>query len=95
MIFVDLYVIATTVLFVILPLLYFIYYRKFRYFIFDQRDKVTKGKTSRGKCPPFFPNGKIYVLKSIDHHLLLYTNAHIYIYMYTYTQMRSNITCLI
>jgi hypothetical protein len=49
---------TTAVFFVILPLLYFIYYRKFRYFIFDQRDKVTKGKTSRGKCPPFFPNGK-------------------------------------
>ena len=49
---------TTVVLFVILPLFYFIYYWKFRYFIFDQRDKVTKGKTSRGKCPPFFPNGK-------------------------------------
>jgi hypothetical protein len=54
----DLRVSTTVVLFVILPIFYFIYYRKFRYFIFDQRDKVTKGKTSRGKCPPFFPNGK-------------------------------------
>ena len=47
-----------TVLLAILPVLYFLYYQKFRYFIFDQREKVTKGKTSRGKCPPFFPNGK-------------------------------------
>jgi ABC-type Mn2+/Zn2+ transport system permease subunit len=60
MIAADLRVPTTIVLFIILPLLYFIYYRKFRYFIFDQRDKVTKGKTSRGKCPPFFPNGKRY-----------------------------------
>jgi hypothetical protein len=56
----DLHVSTTVVLFIIVPLFYFIYYRKFRYFIFDQRDKVTKGKTSRGKCPPFFPNGKLY-----------------------------------
>ncbi|CAF1020746.1 unnamed protein product [Adineta ricciae] len=47
---------TTNVLVIILPLLYYFYYRKFRYFIFDQRDRVTKGKTSRGKCPPFFPN---------------------------------------
>ncbi len=60
MIIPDIRATTTIVLFVILPLLYFIYYRKFRYFIFDQRDKVTKGKISRGKCPPFFPNGKKY-----------------------------------
>lgn len=84
MMFTDLSVITTTVLFVILPLFYFIYYRKFHYFIFDQRDKVTKGKTSRGKCPPFFPNGKIHILKVIDHRLLntyahVHTHTHIHI----------------
>ncbi len=56
----DLRVSTTVILFVIVPIFYFIYYRKFHYFIFDQKDKVTKGKTSRGKCPPFFPNGKKY-----------------------------------
>jgi len=73
----DLRVNTTVVLFVILPLLYFIYYRKFRYFIFDQRDKVTKGKTSRGKCPPFFPNGKKY--KSIEPSFTVYLCIYIYI----------------
>ncbi|CAF0981086.1 unnamed protein product [Rotaria sordida] len=57
---------TTTVLFIIIPLLYLIYYRKFRYFIFDQRTKVTKGKTSRGKCPPSFPNGWFWIINSCD-----------------------------
>ena len=64
---------TTVVLFVILPLFYFIYYHKFRYFVFDQRDKVTKGKTSRGKCPPFFPNGKT---TSNKHRLIITKCTH-------------------
>ena len=70
MFFDDVRVISTIVLCVILPVIYLIYYRKFRYFIFDQREKVTKGKTSRGKCPPFFPNGKKYIKRTSDHHPL-------------------------
>ncbi|CAF0772677.1 unnamed protein product [Adineta steineri] len=57
---------TTTILCVIVPLIYIIYYRIFRYFIFDQRKKVTKGKTSRGKCPPFFPNGWYWIINSCD-----------------------------
>lgn len=60
MLFDDVRVSSTIILCLILPVLYLLYYRKFRYFIFDQREKVTKGKSSRGKCPPFFPNGKTY-----------------------------------
>jgi len=33
---------------------------------------VTKGKTSRGKCPPFFPNGEYLrtdqIKSKIDHY---------------------------
>ena len=43
---------------IIFPILYYFYYRKFRKFIYDQPEKVTKGKTVRGKCPPAYPNGK-------------------------------------
>jgi hypothetical protein len=64
---VDLYTASTTiVLIIILPLLYYVYYRKFRYFIFDQSEKVTKGQISRGKCPPFYPNGKTLETKMKD-----------------------------
>ena len=49
---------TATIVCISLPVIYFFYYRVFRYFIFDQREKVTKGRSSRGKCPPFFPNGE-------------------------------------
>ncbi|CAF1666405.1 unnamed protein product, partial [Rotaria magnacalcarata] len=57
---------TTTLLLTVIPIFYFIYRRIFRYFIFDQRAKVTKGKVSRGKCPPFFPNGWFWIINSCD-----------------------------
>jgi cholesterol 7-dehydrogenase len=53
-----------TVTVIILPILYFIYYRKFRVFIYDQPEKVTKGKIIRGKCPPAYPNGWFWLIDS-------------------------------
>ena len=50
-----------TILLVLVPVLYYIYYRKFRCFVYDQPEKVTKGKIVRGKCPPSYPNGRILV----------------------------------
>ncbi len=48
----------STVAIIVLPIVYFLYYRKFHIFIYDQPEKVTKGKVIRGKCPPSYPNGK-------------------------------------
>jgi cholesterol 7-dehydrogenase len=58
-----------TVIVIILPILYFIYYRKFRIFIYDQPEKVTKGKIVRGKCPPAYPNGKFSYFLILEIHL--------------------------
>ncbi|CAF4476746.1 unnamed protein product, partial [Rotaria sp. Silwood2] len=55
-----------TVILIVLPILYYIYYRKFRIFIFDQPEKVTKGKVIRGKCPPSYPNGWFWLIDSCN-----------------------------
>ncbi|CAF1385201.1 unnamed protein product [Rotaria sordida] len=55
-----------TIILIILPVLYYIYYRKFRIFIYDQPEKVTKGKTIRGKCPPSYPNGWFWLIDSCN-----------------------------
>lgn len=53
-----------TIVAILLPILYIFYYRKFRIFIYDQPQKVTKGKIIRGKCPPAFPNGWFWLADS-------------------------------
>lgn len=53
-----------TAIFIFLTILYFIYYRIFRVFIYDQPEKVTKGKIIRGKCPPAYPNGWFWLIDS-------------------------------
>lgn len=50
-----------TIAFIVLPILYYMYYRKYRIYIYDQQEKVTKGKIGRGKFPPAFPNGNNYI----------------------------------
>ncbi|CAF0924090.1 unnamed protein product [Adineta steineri] len=55
-----------TAVFIMLTILYFIYYRKFRIFIYDQPEKVTKGNIRRGKCPPSYPNGWFWLIDSYN-----------------------------
>ena len=59
-----LYINSWTILLIILPILYWLYRRKFRVFIYDQPEKVTKGKIIRGKCPPAYPNGWFWLIDS-------------------------------
>ena len=46
--------------------LYILYYRKFRHYVYDQVDDIPDINKSRprGKCPPFFPNGWYRLLNS-------------------------------
>ena len=55
-----------TIILILLPVLYFVYRRKFRIFIYDQPEKVTRGKIVRGKCPPAYPNGWFWLIDSGD-----------------------------
>jgi cholesterol 7-dehydrogenase len=43
---------------------YFLYYRKYRRYIYHQTQDVTKGAKPRGKCLPFFANGWYRLLNS-------------------------------
>ena len=55
------------VLTLIAIILYRLYYRKYRNYIYEQKERVREAyKTSRprGKCPPFFPNGWYRLLNS-------------------------------
>lgn len=38
-------------------LLYILYYRKYRRYIYEQKKIVGNSERPRGQCPPFFPNG--------------------------------------
>lgn len=42
---------------IICVLLYVIYYRKYRKYIFVQKKIIGNSERPRGQCPPFFPNG--------------------------------------
>ncbi|UJR08527.1 hypothetical protein I4U23_012790 [Adineta vaga] len=55
-----------TIIVLLVPMFYFIYYRKYRIFIYDQPKKVTKGKIIRGKCPPSYPNGWFWLADSCN-----------------------------
>ena len=47
-----------------LSILYFFYYKKYRYYIFRQKDEAPNPNKPRGKCPPFYPNGWYRLLNS-------------------------------
>lgn len=49
-----------------LVFIYWLYYRKFRRFLFNQVDTIKDGSRPRGKCPPFFPNGWFSLCNSVD-----------------------------
>ncbi|CAF0945289.1 unnamed protein product [Didymodactylos carnosus] len=63
---IDLTKLLFTLVLLIPPLLYYKYYRIFKFFLFEQKQKVTKGNRSRGKCPPFFPNGWYWLFNACD-----------------------------
>lgn len=48
-----------TTIFVIGSLLYYLYYKKYRNYLYLQKDDIDdiRANKPRGKCPPFFPNG--------------------------------------
>jgi cholesterol 7-desaturase len=50
----------------ILTVGYYLYYRKYRYYLFLQKDEIKNAKVPRGKCPPFFPNGWYRLLTSVE-----------------------------
>lgn len=48
----------------ILALVYLVYYKKYRRYVYLQDDDVKNPSKPRGKCPPFFPNGWYRLLNS-------------------------------
>jgi cholesterol 7-dehydrogenase len=45
-------------------LVYWLYYRKYRNYIFQQYNDIKNSSRPRGKCPPFFANGWFRLLNS-------------------------------
>jgi cholesterol 7-desaturase len=48
----------------LLPIIYWLYYRKYRNYIFQQKNEIKTSKQPRGKCPPFAPNGWYSLMNS-------------------------------
>jgi hypothetical protein len=45
-------------------IIYLIYYKKFRYYIFQQKKTLTQGTRRMGKTLPAYPNGWFCVMRS-------------------------------
>ena len=54
----------TTISIVIGTFLYWLYYKKYRNYIYLQKNDVKNGFISRGRCPPYFPNGWYSLINS-------------------------------
>lgn len=57
-----------TCAFILFTIIYGLYYRKYRNYIYLQKDNITEqmGNKPRGKCPPFYPNGWYSLMNSDD-----------------------------
>lgn len=86
-----------TGLFMTSSLLYWLYLKKYKYYIFLQKDDVSdiRAEQPRGKCPPFFPNGWYSImngdeLKPNDVRYFDYCGRHIVLFRGT----DDNVYCL-
>mmetsp|Transcript_16268 Transcript_16268/g.16197 ORF Transcript_16268/g.16197 Transcript_16268/m.16197 type:complete len:265 (+) Transcript_16268:1-795(+) len=57
---------TNNIIFTVIILLYILYYRKYRYYKFEQKLPFTKGRRLMGKTLPAFPNGWFIVARSSE-----------------------------
>jgi cholesterol 7-dehydrogenase len=57
---------TTLILMLVFIILYIIYYKKYAFYIFEQKTNFTKGKRYMGCTPPVYPNGWFCIGKSSE-----------------------------